>query len=85
MLGTEYLLRARGGSQASHKGFNAQLLAVNHKPTINHVQAAPRTMTAVLPVPESQVRLTSVDQHLVDQHGTHAARALFFQALPQIT
>jgi hypothetical protein len=56
MLGTEYLLRGRGGDSSSHKGFNAQLLAVNYKPTINHIQAAPRTMTAVLPVPESKVR-----------------------------
>jgi hypothetical protein len=56
VLGTEYLLRGRGGDSSSHKGFNAQLLAVNYKPTINHMQAAPRTMTAVLPVPESKVR-----------------------------
>jgi UDP-N-acetylglucosamine 2-epimerase len=57
MMGTEYLLRGRGGDISAHKGFNAQLLAVNYKPTINHMQAAPRTMTAILPVPESKVRL----------------------------
>lgn len=55
MMGTEYLLTARGGDSSTHKGFNAQLLAVNYKPTINHIQAAPRTMTAILPVPESRV------------------------------
>jgi hypothetical protein len=55
MMGTEYLLTARGGDSSAHKGFNAQLLAVNYKPTINHIQAAPRTMTAVLPVPGSRV------------------------------
>jgi hypothetical protein len=57
MMGTQYLLRGRGGNSSVHKGFNAQLLAVSYKPTINHMQAAPRTMTAILPVPESKVRL----------------------------
>lgn len=55
LVGTEYLLRGRGGDSSAHKGFNAQLLAVNFKPTINHIAAAPRTMTATLPVPESKV------------------------------
>jgi hypothetical protein len=53
MLGTEFLLRGKGGDPALHKGFNAQLLAVNYKPTINHVKAGPRTMTACVPVPEA--------------------------------
>lgn len=55
VVGTEYLLRGKGGDINSHKGFNAQLLAVNYKPTINHIKTGPRTMTAVVPVPESQV------------------------------
>lgn len=55
-MGTEYLLRGRGGLAAQHKGFNAQLLAVCYKPTVNHVQAAPRTMTATVPLPDSRVR-----------------------------
>lgn len=65
VMGTEYLLRGRGGDSSSHKGFNAQLLAVNYKPTINHMQAAPRTMTAVLPVPESKVRPSSASSSAV--------------------
>lgn len=55
LVGTEYLLRGRGGDCSANKGFNVQLLAVNFKPTINHIAAAPRTMTATLPVPESKV------------------------------
>lgn len=55
LLGTEYLLRGRGGHVAQHKGFNGQLLAVNYRPTVNHIQAAPRTMTAAIPVPKSRV------------------------------
>jgi len=55
MMGTEYLLRGRGRDGTMHKGFNKQLLAVNYNPTINHIHAAPRTMTAVLPVPDSRV------------------------------
>jgi hypothetical protein len=55
LVGTEYLLRGRGGDSSTHKGFNAQLLTVNYKPTVNHIAAAPRTMTATLPVPESKV------------------------------
>lgn len=53
VLGTEFLLRGKGGDPALHKGFNAQLLAVNFKPTINQVKAGPRTMTACVPVPEA--------------------------------
>jgi hypothetical protein len=53
VLGTEFLLRGRGGDPSLHKGFNAQLLAVNFKPTVNHVKAGPRTMTACVPVPEA--------------------------------
>lgn len=63
VLGTEYLLRGKGGDSVSHKGFNVQLLAVNYKPTINHIQAAPRTMTAVLPVPDSKVRTNVGSEH----------------------
>lgn len=55
MMGTEYMLRGKGGDPALHKGYNAQLLAVNFKSTINHVKAGPRTMTAIVPVPDSQV------------------------------
>lgn len=55
LLGTEYWLRGRGGDYAVHKGFGAQLLAVNYKPTVNHIQAAPRTMSALLPLPGSLV------------------------------
>jgi hypothetical protein len=54
VLGTEFLLRGKGGDPSLHKGFNAQLLAVNYKPTINHVKAGPRTMTACVPVPEAK-------------------------------
>ncbi|WIA33238.1 hypothetical protein OEZ86_006380 [Tetradesmus obliquus] len=53
VLGTEFLLCGKGGDPVLHKGFNAQLLAVNFKPTINQVKAGPRTMTACVPVPEA--------------------------------
>lgn len=72
MMGTEYLLRGRGGDSSQHKGFNAQLLAVNYKPTINHIQAAPRTMTAVLPVPESKVGLSRQLSEARNQPGQHS-------------
>lgn len=81
MMGTEYLLRGRGGDGTMHKGFNKQLLAVNYNPTINHIHAAPRTMTAVLPVPDSRVGdlaiaaslrwLSPNDRLVISQHHLH--------------
>lgn len=55
LLGTHYLARGHGGGP-SHKGFNAQLLGVSYEPTANQLKAAPRTMTAIVPLPESQAR-----------------------------
>ena len=56
MLGTDYLLRGRGGDAKVHKGFNAQLLAVNYKASVGHLKdSGPREMSATVPVPESQV------------------------------
>jgi hypothetical protein len=73
VLGTEFLLRGKGGDPGLHKGFNAQLLAVNFKPTINQVKAGPRTMTACVPVPEAMQVRTNLQLHGV--HTTAAAAA----------
>lgn len=70
LLGTEYMLRTRGGDPVAHGGLNRQLLAVNYKPTINHIQAGPRTMSATVPVPGSSVRGRLLLLHSKD--GMHA-------------
>ncbi len=68
LLGTHYLARGHGGGP-SHKGFNAQLLGVSYEPTANQLKAAPRTMTAIVPLPESQART------LRHHHGIQACTA----------
>ncbi|KAF8067363.1 LIMR family protein [Scenedesmus sp. PABB004] len=54
LLGSDYLLHGRGGDAGVHGGFGAQLLAVNYQSAGAAAQAAPRCMTAALPVPESR-------------------------------
>jgi hypothetical protein len=54
-MGTEYTLWQPGGNPAGKKGFGAQGLAVNYKPSIKSVKGGPRTMMAALPVPDDKV------------------------------
>jgi hypothetical protein len=55
LLGTEYVLKGKGGDPGVKRGLNAEQLVVNYKPTVNHLQAAPRTLSAVVPVPGATV------------------------------